>query len=141
MAVEINGEVRKWMSPLDSGFGELALLFNAPRSASIRAETTCFLWYIDRRTFKDAVEDVISTTYNENKAFIDKCPLLGELSGSQRQALADIAMSQYYEKNTKICIEGEQASSFYILKAGRICRKRNGGKEIDYIEKGQLFEH
>jgi hypothetical protein len=38
-------------------------------------------------------------------------------------------------------VEGEQASSFYILKAGRICRKRSGGKEIDYIEKGQLFEH
>jgi ABC-type proline/glycine betaine transport system ATPase subunit len=54
------------------------------------------LWYIDRRTFKNAVEDVISATYNENKAFIDKCPLLSELSGGQRQALADIAMSQYY---------------------------------------------
>jgi CRP-like cAMP-binding protein len=84
------------MSPLDGGFGELALLFNAPRSASIRAETPCFLWYIDRRTFKDAVEEIISSTYNENKAFIDKCPLLCELSGGQRQVLADIGMSQYY---------------------------------------------
>ena len=55
MNVEIDGEIRKRMCPADGGFGELALLFNAPRSASIKAETTCFLWYIDRMTFKSAV--------------------------------------------------------------------------------------
>ena len=64
------------MNPADGGFGELALLFNAPRSASIKAETTCFLWYIDRMTFKSAVEDIISSSYNENKAFIDKSQYL-----------------------------------------------------------------
>lgn len=36
-------------------FGELALLFNAPRSASIRATTETFLWAIDRITFREAV--------------------------------------------------------------------------------------
>ena len=54
------------------------------------------MWYIDRKTFKTAVEEVISTTYNENKAFIDKSLYLSELSNGQRQAVADIAMSQYY---------------------------------------------
>lgn len=140
MSVEIDGEVKRKLSPLDGGFGELALLFNAPRSASIRAETPCFLWYIDRRTFKRAVEEVISGSYNENKAFIDKCVLLGELSNGERQALADIAMSQYYEKNSKICKEGELASSFYILKAGRIRRLKEGAT-LGFIEKGEVFEH
>ena len=64
MCVEIDGEIRKKLCPADGGFGELALLFNAPRSASIKAETTCFLWYIDRMTFKTAVEDIISSSYN-----------------------------------------------------------------------------
>jgi cGMP-dependent protein kinase len=64
MTVEIDGEIKKRLSPADGGFGELALLFNAPRSASIRAESNCFLWYIDRKTFKTAVEEVISSTYN-----------------------------------------------------------------------------
>lgn len=135
MSVEIDGEIKKRLSPADGGFGELALLFNAPRSASIRAETTCFLWYIDRRTFKRAVEEVISATYSENKAFIDKCALLGELSNGERQALADIAMSQYYEKNSKICKEGELASSFYILKSGRI-RRLKEGVTLGFVEKG-----
>jgi cGMP-dependent protein kinase len=88
--------VKKKLVPADGGFGELALLFNAPRSASIKALTTCYLWYIDRKTFKTAVEEIISVKYTENKAFIDKSPFLSELSNGQRQALADIAMSQYY---------------------------------------------
>jgi hypothetical protein len=37
LSVEIDGEVRKKLNPADGGFGELALLFNAPRSASIKA--------------------------------------------------------------------------------------------------------
>ena len=74
----------------------MALLFNAPRSASIKAETLCFLWYIDRMTFKSAIEEIISASYNENKAFIDKSQFLSELSNGQRQALADISMNQYY---------------------------------------------
>lgn len=55
MSVEIDGEIRKRLCSVDGGFGELALLFNAQRSASIKAERTCFLWYIDRATFKSAV--------------------------------------------------------------------------------------
>jgi CRP-like cAMP-binding protein len=49
-------------------------------------------------------------------------------------------MSQYYEKYTRICKEGELASSFYILKSGRI-RRLKDGVTIGYIEKGDLFEH
>lgn len=140
MSVEIDGEVKRRLTPADGGFGELALLFNATRSASIRADSPCFLWYIDRRTFKRAVEELISGSYKENKAFIDKCGLLGELSNGERQALADIAMSQYYEKYSKICKEGELASSFYILKSGRIRRLREG-VTLGFVEKGEIFEH
>lgn len=38
-------------------FGELALLYNAPRAASIRAETTSQLWALDRSTFNSIVKD------------------------------------------------------------------------------------
>ena len=42
------------------------------------------------------MEEIISTNYAENKNFIDKSLYLSELSRGQRQALADIAMNQYY---------------------------------------------
>ena len=38
-------------------FGELALLYNAPRAASIKAKTDCLLWALDRNTFNHIVKD------------------------------------------------------------------------------------
>lgn len=38
-------------------FGELALLYNAPRAASIIAKTNVVLWQLDRSTFNHIVKD------------------------------------------------------------------------------------
>ena len=38
-------------------FGELALLYNAPRAATIVAKTACVLWQLDRNTFNHIVKD------------------------------------------------------------------------------------
>jgi cAMP-dependent protein kinase regulator len=38
-------------------FGELALLYNAPRAATIKSKTDCILWALDRETFKDIVQE------------------------------------------------------------------------------------
>lgn len=38
-------------------FGELALLYNAPRAATITAKTEAVLWSLDRPTFTNIVKD------------------------------------------------------------------------------------
>jgi cAMP-dependent protein kinase regulator len=38
-------------------FGELALLYNAPRAATITADGDCLLWCLDRETFNHIVKD------------------------------------------------------------------------------------
>jgi cAMP-dependent protein kinase regulator len=38
-------------------FGELALLHNAPRAASIQADIDCTMWALDRETFNHIVKD------------------------------------------------------------------------------------
>jgi cAMP-dependent protein kinase regulator len=38
-------------------FGELALLYNAPRAATITANEECILWSLDRETFNNIVKE------------------------------------------------------------------------------------
>lgn len=41
-------------------FGELALLYNAPRAATITSDGHCLLWALDRNTFNHIVKDAAS---------------------------------------------------------------------------------
>lgn len=40
-------------------FGELALMYNAPRAASIVADTECILYSLDRETFNHIVKEAV----------------------------------------------------------------------------------
>ena len=55
----IDGAVKKQLKAGDA-FGELALLYNAPRSASVRATSDSGFWAIDRKTFRKAVEELVA---------------------------------------------------------------------------------
>ncbi len=48
-----------WLKLYNPGeaFGELALLYNAPRAATIKSKTDCILWALDRETFKNIVQE------------------------------------------------------------------------------------
>lgn len=52
-------EGRKWLKLYNPGeaFGELALLYNAPRAATIISKTDSILWALDRETFNHIVKD------------------------------------------------------------------------------------
>ena len=67
--MEINGKVEGKVNQ-GEGFGELALLYSSPRSASILALKTSFLWFIDRITFRSIVSSMIEKASVENKKFI-----------------------------------------------------------------------
>ena len=56
---------------IGEGFGELALLYSAPRSASIKAKEPSFLWGIDRVTFRKVVEEMVAKDYEVNRNFIE----------------------------------------------------------------------
>jgi len=66
----IDDVVKKQLKPGDQ-FGELALLYNQPRSASVRAVGNCGFWAIDRNTFRKAVEELVAKEYDENRQFME----------------------------------------------------------------------
>ena len=58
--LQINGKFKKNLGT-GVGFGELALLYNAPRSGSVICNTDSSFWVIHRQIFKNVVEEVSYT--------------------------------------------------------------------------------
>ena len=52
-------------------FGELALLYNAPRAATITANDDCLLWKLDRETFNHIVKDAASRKREKYEKFLE----------------------------------------------------------------------
>lgn len=65
---------------LCSGFGELALLYSAPRAATVRAETVCSLWVMERTVYAAIKRTFTSQLAAEKRALLDRVPLLHSLS-------------------------------------------------------------
>merc|ERR1719386_290064 len=60
-------------------FGELALLYNAPRAASIQAKEKCVLFSLDRDCFNHIVKESAVKRRNLYEEFLSKVEILGTL--------------------------------------------------------------
>ena len=58
------------------GFGELALLYNAPRAATIASETDSILWKLDRDTFNNIVKDAAANKRQRYDDFLGQVEIL-----------------------------------------------------------------
>tara|TARA_B100000780_G_C21100125_1_gene443929 strand:+ start:975 stop:1721 length:747 start_codon:yes stop_codon:yes gene_type:complete len=104
----------------NAAFGELALLYNAPRAATVKANGAVKLWSLDQKTFKYTMQQNTTTTRKNNVNWLKQVPLLSDLSVVELNKVADALRPVTFEKGTKIITQGDKGNDFYILKAG-IC--------------------
>merc|ERR1712100_855545 len=92
------------MGTCESGdiFGELALLYNAPRAASVTSKAACLLWRLDRETFGQ-ITSAASEKYRRTlKEFLAKVPILEHLSVVEHGQLADVMVRTKVAGDTNI---------------------------------------
>lgn len=70
-------------------FGELSLLYNAPRAASITATSDSILWVLDRNTFNHIVKGAAAKKRERYEAFLEKVDLLENMDPYERGKIAD----------------------------------------------------
>ena len=137
LEVIINDERKNTINE-GQGFGELALMHDTPRTATVRTLTPTHLWGLDRDTFKKLIEDLNVMNYQENKAFIESVPVFASLNQSQKDALVGSLNTLNFPPGQIIVKEGDIGDLLYIVKEGSVACFR-GGAEIKKFTKGEYF--
>lgn len=110
--------IGKLQSP--SSFGDLALMYNSPRAATITAFTDCDLWSLDREFFKNAIVKSSTKQIVQLSLFLSKIPLFESLGVLTLNQLARSLTKQSYDDQSYIITQGEMGDKFFVLYKGSV---------------------
>lgn len=99
-------------------FGELALMYNAPRAASIFAIENSVLFSLDRDTFNHIVKTAAIKKRDLYESFLTKIEIFSTLEPYERAKICDCLKTEVYKKGDSIIKEGEMGDTFYLVQSG-----------------------
>lgn len=137
-------EVETYLKTYISGqsFGELALLYNAPRAATIVSKTNCVLWALNRNCFNAIIRNSAIRKRGEYERFLQSVEILQTINQYEIGQLCDAIKVEIAPSGTKIITQNEEGNMFYFLEEGEAyATKLINGKEKTVLEykKGSYF--
>jgi cAMP-dependent protein kinase regulator len=113
-------------------FGELALLYNCPRAASVESKENSVVWQLDRDTFNNIVKEAAQKKRQRYDSFLSKVPLLSSMDAYERSQLADALLCETYQDGQTIVSQGTVGDRFYIVEEGEVVATKSGVQVMSY---------
>jgi len=124
-------------------FGEIALMYNCARKATVRCEEDAELWAIDRYTFKRISTNASAQMLTEYEKFLSKVSGFDQLTKFERSRIAEALEEVKFSPGDVIIKEGDNGDSFFILKSGHVVASKvlDGSQKdvMQYKTPGQYF--
>ena len=99
-------------------FGELALMYNTPRAATVVATSDSILWAVDRVTFRRTIMNSAFRKRKLYESFLQTVPILRSITSVELVKIADSLESVSYDDGDLIIEQGDPGDCFYILVEG-----------------------
>ncbi|XP_063537145.1 cGMP-dependent protein kinase, isozyme 2 forms cD4/T1/T3A/T3B isoform X2 [Cydia strobilella] len=142
--VEVSRE-NKYLSTMAPGkvFGELAILYNCKRTATIKAATDCRLWAIERQCFQTIMMRTGLIRQAEYTDFLKSVPIFKNLPEDTLIKISDVLEETHYQNGDYIVRQGARGDTFFIISKGqvKVTQKlpNNDEKFIRSLTKGDFF--
>lgn len=111
-------------------FGELALLYNSPRAASVTARDPSIVWELDRETFNNIVMEAVQRKRTQCSDTLRRMQLFATMSEGELQNIVDALKMETFQQGAVIITQGELGENFYIVYEGEVIAQK-------YIAEGQ----
>jgi CRP-like cAMP-binding protein len=102
-------------------FGELALLYKAPRAASVIATSSpCKLYRLDQRTFRTILQSQTQQADSKKRELLKNISFLSELDEHDLNKLVQALTPRPFKKNEVLVKKGTQGDTFFVIQEGGV---------------------
>lgn len=120
-AFQVNGTEVGQAAESGSSFGELALLYTAPRAATVTALDTPTKFYrVDQTTFRFILQNQTQEGTRTKFDLLRKIPFLKDLGDEDMSRLATAMTPRPFLKDDYLMRKGDDADFFYVVQEGTL---------------------
>ncbi|KAL2083332.1 hypothetical protein ACEWY4_021105 [Coilia grayii] len=114
-------------------FGELAILYNCTRTATVKTLVKVKLWAIDRQCFQTIMMRTGLIKHSEYMEFLKSVPTFQVHPEEILSKVADVLEETHYEDGEYIIRQGARGDTFFIISKGKVTVTREdcpGGEPV-----------
>jgi cAMP-dependent protein kinase regulator len=101
-------------------FGELALLYDAPRAVSCKATRSTTLWKVDQKSFRTLLARHTKDRDDDIKKLIDSISLFKHLDENAKARFINAMTQVVWNADDRIVQKGSIGNVFYIIQEGQV---------------------